>query len=613
MVITPTPEQSRAIDLNEGAHLVVAPPGSGKTAVLTWRVLRLLRSDQNATWRILALTFTTKAAQTLRGRIEAEVRDEAVVLHQRLTASTIHAFCLDVLQHYGELVAFPSPVSVYEEGDRLATMQQALLDEGLPTRSTPELLELLHGISKAKRSLAGPTAEWTEEDAAAFAAYDRALARQSACDYDDLLRSTWRLFVEQPRVARHYRRMYRYILIDEAQDTSRAQYMVLRALCGDEHRNIMLVADDRQAIYGFSGASTEYLEQFLKDFGATRHTLQGNFRCASRIVDVANRLAAAMPGTRPTPMVATGRAAGRVQLVECEDELDEATTVANWVEQSVRDGLPRVVLEPGETASLAPENIAVLGRSRRNIKYVRQTLEERGIPVLYNEGGRSAFEHPLVCLLVRGLRLVQNSRDEVTRRQLTEEWRIDGDLWSGLTGASGPQAAIARYLIQGEPDEDPTALLAAALKVLDKEASAPSEDAEALAIELESLREIVNDWKGRTAGSQRSLGSFLADLAVTGRANLERPGVRVLTIHAAKGLEFRGVAVLGWDDGSLPDFRSVGDAARREEQRNAYVAVTRAARDLLLTWPKVRSTRFGYRAQTPSPFLQQMGLLQPAR
>src|SRR6266700_4582112 len=139
VILTPTPEQQRIIDLEAGCYLVVAPPGSGKTAVLTWRTLRLLRQEPSATWRILALTFTTKAAQSLRSRIEAEVRVEGIDLRERLQASTIHAFCLDVLQHYGELVAFPSPVSVYDETDRLAALQRAMSDEGLPARDEAEL------------------------------------------------------------------------------------------------------------------------------------------------------------------------------------------------------------------------------------------------------------------------------------------------------------------------------------------------------------------------------------------------------------------------------------------------------------------------------------------
>lgn len=608
MNLTPTPEQQRIIDLDEGSHLVVAPPGSGKTAVLTWRTLRLLRKEPAASWRILALTFTTKAAQTLRARIEAEVRAEAIDLRERLHASTIHAFCLDVLQHYGELVGFPVPVSVYDGKDRLAALQRAITDEALPNRDETELQSLLHRISRTKRALLGPDSTWSQEDAAALVGYDRTLLQQGACDYDDLLRAAWRLFTEQPRVARHYRRMYRYVLVDEAQDTSRAQYTVIRALCGDEHRNVMLVADDRQAIYGFSGASTEYLERFVDEFEALRHTLRGNFRCAKAIVEVANRLAAVMPGARPAPMVAAGSAAGRVRHVPCADERQEAEVVAAWIAALVKDGLPPEQLETGETTGVRPEDIAVLGRSRRNLRHVRQLLEQHGWTVLYHEGGRSAFEHPLLELVVRGLRLVQNPRDGVTRSALAEGWSVSGDLWDGLRAAGGVVDRIASWFARASPDADPALMLDDIVGALDQEAGVRPEDGEELAAEAEGLREILERWKGRTAGNPRNLGSFLADLAMAGRANLDRPGVRVLTIHAAKGLEFRAVAVVGWDDGSLPDFRATTDVQRREERRSAYVAVTRAARDLLVTWPAVRQTRFGPRVQSPSPFLNEMGL-----
>ncbi len=608
MDLTPTPEQQRIIDIDAGAYLVVAPPGSGKTAILTWRTLRLLRSEPTATWRVLALTFTTKAAQTLRTRIEASVRADGINLRERLHASTMHAFCLDVLQHYGELVGFPVPVSVYDEVDRIAALRKALADEGLAHRDETELKALLHQIAKAKRALIGPDHTWSSDDAAAFAAYDRALARQGACDYDDMLRSAWRLFSEQPRVGRHYRRMYRYVLVDEAQDTSRAQYMVVRALCGEEHRNVMLVADDRQAIYGFSGASTEYLDRFVSDFGATRETLHGNFRCAKEIVEVANRLASAMPGARPTQMVATGSATGRVRLMTCSNEAEESAAIAEWAAQLLSDGLPANLLEPGEDTAVLPEYIAVLGRSRRNLKHVRQAFAERGWEFVYNEGGRAAFEHRLSELVVRGLRLVQNPRDEVTRAQLSEAWGIGADTWSALSALGGAPAHIAGRLSVAKSDDDPADLLDDMVRTLNQEAGARAEEGDALEAEADSLREIVDAWRGRTAGEHRTLGSFLADLAMAGRASLDRPGIRVLSIHAAKGLEFRAVAVAGWDDGSLPDFRATTDGQRREERRNAYVSITRAARDLLLSWPRVRSTRFGARLQQPSPFLREMGI-----
>lgn len=605
-----TREQQAIVDLNDGSYLVTAPPGSGKTAVLMWRILRLLRQDPAASWRILALTFTTRAAQELRARVEAEIaREEGIPLRERLHASTIHSFCLDVLQHYGEAIAFPVPVSVYDEEDRLAALRQAVETAGIAERNGNELRGLLQDISKAKRSLKGPDDSWRLEDRLAFEAYERALALQGACDYDDLLRATWRLFSEQPRIARHYRRIFRYIMVDEAQDTSLAQYMVLRGMCGDDHGNVMLVADDRQAIYGFTGASAGYLERFVKEFEAQRIGLEGNFRCAKAIVRVANRLVAAMSDARPAKMVASGRAAGRVQLVDCVDEEDEAETVTKWVRGLLERGLDPDILEPEEETCIAPEAIAVLGRSRRNLQVVRDRLASVGIAILYHEGGRAAYEHPLIVLLVRGLRLVQNPKDEVTRAALSEAWGVKGDLWSGLKKATGMVRVLPELLEKASPEVDPAPMLDKMIDAVETEATKRPEDGEALSAEVEGFKEIVDEWKGRTAGSQRSLGSFLADLAMAGRAAITRPGVRLLTIHAVKGLEFRAVAVVGLDEGSLPDFRASDDAALEEERRNAYVAITRAARELHLTWPRVRSTRFGARTQQPSRFLSEMELI----
>lgn len=608
MSLRPTEEQQRIVDIDEGCHLVVAPPGSGKTAILSWRAARLLRSEPDATWRILALTFTTKAAQNLSSRIEGQLDDRRIDLPNRVRASTIHAFCFDVLQHYGDLVAFPSPTSVYDETDREAAVVRALREAGLPSRTDAGIRALLYEISRAKREMLGPEALSDPQDSVAFAAYDRIMAQLGACDYDDLLRFTWRLFTDQPKVARHYRRMFRYVVVDEAQDMSKAQYLVLDALCRGERKNLMLVADDRQAIYGFNGGSVEFLAKFEKDFGATRHALRGNFRCASEVVAVANRLAQAMSDNRPTAMVSAGRATGRVVLEHAENEAREAFTVADWIQNLLVEGLSSDILESDENGRIAEEDIAVLGRSRRQLQSVRSCLVSRGVPVLFNDGGRAAYQHPLVQLVVSGLRIAQNPRDIVTRSRLMATWDTTDEVWLDLGSREGPEAAIAKSLSALATDADPTHALDEAVRILGASTSVSAEDeGEELQSEIDGLREIVERWKGKTAGNHRTLGSFLADLAVAGRPQLDRPGVRVLTIHAAKGLEFKAVAIVGWDQGSIPDFRAKTEDQIKEERRSAYVAITRAARSVLLTWPKSRDTRYGARAQKPSLFLAEMG------
>src|SRR3954469_6337399 len=292
----PTPEQAAVIALTEGAHLVTAPPGSGKTQVLTQRIVRLLTESRGQSFRILALTFTTKAAENMRVRIETEAGDE----WRRVTTATFHSFCLDVLQHYGEHIGITGDLTIYEnEDDRIEALARGLTDEGILVGRTDQdvksLRQLLQKIGRLKRDLVPPSAVQAEPDDekiartdVAYAAYDRTLHLFNAVDFDDLLGLAYPLFIEAPGVARHYRRLYRYILVDEAQDPSRAQYEVLRALCGSEQRNVMMVADADQYIYRFAGASDQFLKRFLVDFEAERHRLSLNFRCAEAVVSVAN-------------------------------------------------------------------------------------------------------------------------------------------------------------------------------------------------------------------------------------------------------------------------------------------------------------------------------------
>lgn len=250
-VFSPTDRQKALIELATGPHLVTAPPGSGKTQVLTHRIVRILERDPEATFRILALTFTTKAAETLRSRIKDRLGEVA----SRVTACTFHSFCMDVLQHYGNPVNFAHDTTVYEvDEQRLEVLARALTEEGMPVPDKKDLRALLDRIGTYKRDLRGPGAVTDREEAAAYESYNRLLQRYHACDFDDLLERTWRLLIELPQVARHYRRRFPHIMVDEAQDTSRAQYEILRTICGEEHRNVMLVADVDQFIYRFAGA-----------------------------------------------------------------------------------------------------------------------------------------------------------------------------------------------------------------------------------------------------------------------------------------------------------------------------------------------------------------------
>ena len=615
----PTPDQQALIELSDGAHLVSAPPGTGKTQVLTYRIVHLLEREPDASFLVLALTFTTKAAETLRTRIRERLGDQASRVH----ACNFHSFCMDVLQHYGDPVDFAHDTTVYEADEqRLEVLARALALEGLPGLEQKELRALLERIGVFKRDLKSPDDVADADDANAYEAYNSLLRSYHACDFDDLLERTWRLMVEQPQVAKHYRRMYRYIVVDEAQDTSRAQYEILRALCGTAHRNVMLVADSDQFIYRFAGASSEWLESFVRDFAATKHRLSENFRCAKAVIDVANRLVQNQPGRLPKSLMAPAVAApGAVHAVSFADEQQEAKGVADWVQDLLANGLDPATLYASESPVVRAEDISILCRTRHSLESILTEFVSRNIKHLFATG-RALVETPEGNLVLQGLKVLQNPADRITRERILAAWvsevRADASgpkisEFFSILAAESPGAAPYAHVLR-TPEDDVTKMVGHLVGLL-KEASgaAQSKDEQralALALDAATLSERWKQYAGHTSPEGRSIAGFLGEVALAGKSIIEGPGVRILTVHVAKGLEFKAVSLVGMNEGTLPDFRNVGrQADLADERRITYVAVTRASRLLQLTRPRSRLMPWGdKRSQIESRFIADMGL-----
>ena len=623
-----TAEQRKVIDIDEGAYLVTAPPGSGKTQLLVERTIRLLNESAGGSFRILALTFTTRAADELRERVAAGVADE----WRRVTTCTFHAFALDVLRHYGERIGVGPELTVFEnEDDRLESLAQALLEEGFGFEREEDDLRVLRSIlaeiSRLKRALvpasAAPSGEVHGIDVAlAYQAYTRKLRQLGAVDFDDLLLLTSELFVGHPRVATHYRRLFRFVSVDEAQDTSRAQYELLRNLLGDDHKNILMVADADQAIFAFAGSDYRYLEAFERDFSAHRLQLKSNFRSARVIVEAASLLIAHNPEAGRPQMSSASDALGAMRFAEEPDEQAEAVAVSAEVERLLREGLDTSWLSAGETPFLKPEEICVLGRSRFSLASPLKALEDAGIPCQFGSGDAGLFDTELFRGLYYALRATSNPRDLLSREN--------------LVALLGPADQAQRESLRERSSRDLLGDLAAAVSVavdvdslLDASCSGSSldtalrpftdyrpgdnvstEDAERYVRDAEVLSERWKSFCRSTPADEWTLGGFLNHLGLTGRAALSDPGVRVLTVHAVKGLEFRAVFLVGMNEGTFPDFRSVKNPrALSDERRNAYVAVTRAARYLHVSRPRTRVMPWGdVRVQTPSRFLAELGL-----
>ncbi|MEI2400099.1 ATP-dependent helicase, partial [Paenibacillus phytohabitans] len=301
-------QQKKAVLHNEGALLVLAGPGSGKTTILTKRIIRLLQESENEKFKILALTFTTKAANEMKERLEASLENDV----RRAFIGTFHSFCSDVLKKYGSYIGLNNEFTIYErESDYVHLLIEAIKEEIADGNSeNKELIgvfsdeqvlrsnadQLYASISKLKSRLISPEnvkdlrIENQKEIGVVYKLYNNKLRANNAVDFADLLFLTHQLFTQKPFISKQYRNNFKYLLIDEAQDTNKAQFELIQAFCGEDYKNLFIVADEDQLIYEWNDARFEYLLQFVKNQQAGILQMFENYRCPKDILTVANRL-----------------------------------------------------------------------------------------------------------------------------------------------------------------------------------------------------------------------------------------------------------------------------------------------------------------------------------
>lgn len=624
-----TEEQEALANLRDGCFLVVAPPGSGKTEVIAHRIMRLLAATEGTEANILALSYTKNAAASMQRRVTSYLGEQP----RRALFTNYHAFCYDALVHYGRLIGLGESLTIYETvDDRLQALSQGLTDEGFLAQGTEiprrEGQQCLDEIGRLKRGLVLPAAAPESASAlgfplnAVYRAYDLALMQNAALDFDSILLNAYQLFTQQPRVAEHYRSIYQYILIDEAQDTSAIQYEILRALCGTAHRNVFMVADPAQSIFSFTGASARHTESFLEDFGAERRVLSTTFRCGQRVIETAQRLAKA--AGRPWAVALTSKsvAPGLATFDEFDDEPAEARAAADWAQELLASGLPLAALGPNESPSIAPEQIAILGRTRFQLQALVTELDSRGVDYHFAAGDAGIFEADEYRILLYCLKVLANPKDAAIAGSLVAAARRIAATHRFEVAADKAEAAELFWSLATEFGESPLGKLFwlchanADSPSIDDTLDglldwAPSGNGESLADGLldgdrDFFLNRVLAFRANTSPEARSWAGLTLELGSAPKP--EAPGIRLLTVHAAKGLEFLAVSVVGMNEGAFPDFRNSDGEALESERRLIYVAVTRAARVLRLTRPRVRATRFGQRLQNVSRFVEEAGL-----
>jgi superfamily I DNA/RNA helicase len=637
------PAQREAVEHGDGPLLVLAGAGSGKTRVVTHRIVRLIEGGVPPQ-TIAALTFTNKAAGEMRERVTEMLGARAGATARALTVSTFHSFGLHVLGRERE--AMGGAFTIFDQGDQISLVKQLLRDAGGDRAFDAQAV--LGRISNAKGALASADElpEKDEYDVIAkeiFPRYQAALRRYHAYDFDDLVSEVARLWKENEAARDRWQGRFLHVLVDEYQDTNGAQLEMLRLLLGTR-RNLCAVGDDDQAIYGWRGAQVGNILEFERHFAGARVVkLEHNYRSSAPILAVANAIIAKRTDAKWRKVLFTERAGGdKVRLgVAPTPEAEGA-----WVGREVR----RLVREEGKR----PRDVAVLYRSNGQSRLIEEALREQGIEHRV-VGGVQFFERKEVKDLLSYLKLALNPSDEISLRRIVN-YPARG-IGEATLEKLALHAAKRRWTLWQAVervdalDDIPTAprdgcralaqLVATARRELFTEARSPVEVARALSDRVELKREIHDGAPSPDAAAKRwanvewvlgalarrearggtpldGLASFLHALTMGMDSDREDPGdvVTLSTLHGSKGLEFDVVFLVGCEEGYLPHARTLDTRATdvndsgaqdiEEERRLLYVGVTRARSVLLLSRARSRLVRGKGIARTPSRFLMDV-------
>ncbi len=618
------PVQREAVAHEGGPLLIVAGAGSGKTRVLTHRIAWLISEQGISPFEILAITFTNKAAEEMKSRVAALVGPVA----RRMWVSTFHSACVRILRRDAGRLGFRSSFTIYDEADAARLTGYVLRDLGFDVKKFPP--RSVHGvISAAKNELVDPAAYaarssniYERRIAEVYAEYQRRLLAASAMDFDDLLSNTVALWRQHPDVLESYQHRFKHVLVDEYQDTNRAQNeMVL--LIGAYHHNVAVVGDSDQSVYRFRGADMRNILEFEDAFpDATIVVLEQNYRSTQTILDAANAVIANNERRKPKALWTEAGAGSPITRYLAESEHDEASFVAHEMGRLHDvDGLPW-------------SDIAVFYRTNAQSRVIEEELVRRSIPYRVI-GGTRFYDRKEIKDVLAYLRAVNNPADEVSIKRVvnvpkrgvgdTSVGRVDA--WASAHGvpfgdglARAEEAGVSGKALAGirsfvalldelrgrlANDAGPGELLDAILDQSGYRAELEAERSVEAAGRLENLDELVG-----TAREYSAVDAFLEDVSLVSDADeLEDDAGQVvlMTLHTAKGLEFPAVFLVGLEEGVFPHLRALSDPDELEEERRlAYVGITRAQRRLYLTSAWSRTLWGSTQYNPPSRFVREI-------
>jgi DNA helicase-2/ATP-dependent DNA helicase PcrA len=621
--------QSAAVRHTNGPCLIFAGAGSGKTRVLTHRIAYLLSELDVAPDRILAVTFTNKAAGEMKSRLERMVGNAA----RDLWVGTFHSMCVRMLRRDGGRIGISSNFAIIDDADQRSLVKEILADLDYDERQlTPGAC--LSEISKAKNALVWPeqyhernTSFLGERYANVYSEYQRRLAESNSLDFDDLIVRTIDLFEKDEATRTKWQKKFQYILVDEYQDVNFAQYRLI-AMLGDKHKNVTVVGDDDQSIYSWRGSDYRMILRFEQDFpGARVFTLEENYRSTQTILDAANALVANNKTRQPKKLFTSRSAGEKVTAFGADTERSEARYVVEKIKELVREGS-------------AYRDFLVLYRTNAQSRVYEEALIAEGIPYRV-VGGVGFYARAEIKDIIAYLRYIENPADaiafkrivNVPRRSIGQQTLASLVTSANQAGVSVGQAIFDKELlkkavpkktkelerfaelietlrgrVEGYSIAD---LLVAVMEESGYVRELRNEDTADARTRLENLQELVGVAREYEQNEpEATLASFLANIALISdldSLDSDSSYVTLMTLHGAKGLEFANVFLTGLEEGVFPHSRALVDMTELEEERRlAYVGVTRAMDRLFLSYAE-RRTLFGNTFAHPkSRFLEEM-------
>ncbi len=630
------PPQQQAVEHGGGPLLVIAGAGSGKTRVLTHRIANLLATGKARPGEILAITFTNRAAVEMRDRVELLVGRHA----RAMWVTTFHSACARMLRADAEKLGYSKSYTIYDQADSLRMVKRVMEELDVDPKRFPARA-IQNGISGAKNELidsegyAQRQGSYFEETVAdVYALYEKRMVENNAMDFDDLLGRTVNVLELFESVRERWRRAFRYVLVDEYQDTNHAQYRFLQLLCA-EHRNLTVVGDEDQSVYGFRHADIRNILDFEKDFpDATIVKLEQNYRSTQTILTAANAVVENNRDRRPKKLWTESGQGDEIEVVRLGDEHEEARWVAGEAERLI------------EEENISADEIAVFYRTNAMSRVIEDTLVRFGTPYQVI-GGTKFYDRAEIKDAIAYLQYLSNPRDSVsfiriintprrgigntTQARLLAHANTTGeDIWDvaqsvetvpGVGGAAVRSVTEFQHTmtaLRSKAEKQPVSeALEAVLnetgyfEALEAERTIEAEG------RVENLRELIGvatefDANRLIEGESdvAPLDEFLQQISLymdQDKLETEAPLLTLMTLHNAKGLEYEAVFMVGMEDGVFPHSRALDEGEEEEERRLCYVGITRARKRLYLTGARSRRI-FGGRAEAamPSRFLDEL-------